>query len=123
MPWQRNIRTFLSHAEPAILYLIGRSIEPQGISMLAFELSSCSTEQTGPGQWQLAEALACRGKYGVTQRRGKGRHPWFTNPSRRSIALDQMYLKFCRGLFHPTHPIVVEVGLIDGAVGGRDFAK
>src|ERR1700687_1299010 len=71
---------------------------------------------------KLAHSFAGRRKNGVTQRRHKRRNAGLPYTSRRSVAIDQVDIRAARSLRHAGNWVIVEIRLIDRAVGRRNLA-
>src|SRR5882757_3063842 len=78
--------------------------------------------KAGLGKRQFADAFSCGGKNRVAERRGKRRKRGFTNSRRWRIARHDIGVGFPRRVIYARHLKPIEIGLVDYAVGGRDFS-
>src|SRR5262247_3456640 len=71
---------------------------------------------------QIADALARSREDCVADRRQHRRNSRLADPGGGRVAFYQVYARFNRGFVDPRDRIIVEVGLLDRAARGRDFA-
>src|SRR6266404_6371796 len=74
------------------------------------------------GDRQISHPLAGRGKNSVAERRHKRRHSRLTNAGRRSVAIDDVYVRLFRNLINSSYGIILKIRLVDDTLRSRDLA-
>src|SRR5713101_5068429 len=71
---------------------------------------------------QIPYPLARRSENGVAERRHKRRHAWLAHASRRSIAIDHIYVRLIGNLINSSYRIILKIRLVDCAPRRRNLA-
>src|SRR5215472_14285228 len=75
------------------------------------------------GQRQLAHPSARSSENGITQRGSKWGHSGFTSSCRWLVAFNQVHIRLVRRLADAGKLIVIEIGLFDRAIVGRNLSE
>src|ERR1700712_5611017 len=70
---------------------------------------------------ERTDALAGEGEDGIGERGGDGRDPRLADARRRRVVLDDVDVDDARRFADAHEPEVAKIGLLDGAVPGRDL--
>src|SRR6267378_7252539 len=71
---------------------------------------------------QIPHSLAGCGKNSIAESGNKGRHPWLTNACRRSVAIDDVYIRLTRDLINSSYWIILKIRLVDYAFRSRNLS-
>src|ERR1700674_5680191 len=93
-----------------------------------FNCGLFSTRRSGPlteaelCNRQIPSSLAGCSENGVAERRNKRRHPRLTDTRRRSVTIDDVYVRLGRHLIDSGYGIVLKIRLVDYALRSRNLA-
>src|ERR1700730_7566465 len=71
---------------------------------------------------QIPHPLAGCGKNDIAARRQKQWHPWLTDTRRRSIAIDDVYVRLKRRFVNSSYRIILKIRLVDYTLRSRNLA-
>src|SRR6202521_352993 len=94
-----------------------------------FNCGLFSTRRSGPlteaelCNRQIPYSLPCCSENGVAERRNKRRHPRLTDTRRRSVTVDDVYVRQGRHLINSSYGIVLKIRLVDYTFRSRNLAR